>query len=366
MIKLRLIFYDGLSVITGETGAGKSILLGALGLILGNRADHSILKDSTKKCVVEGSFSIKNYSLKYFFEKHNLDYADDTILRREITGSGKSRSFINDTPCTLEIIKEIGVQLIDIHSQQQSLQINDASFQLKIIDALAGNQDLLVRYQSNFKRYDTLRKEIESFQIQLAEAKQKEDYLKFQFEELSQLNLKADENESLEQEQQRFANSEDILRALSLSQSLLAEKEDNIVDQVSSLKQSIAAAERYDQGFSELLIRVNSTLIELQDISAELEDKAQLFEYDEERHQFVEERLSEIHRIQKKHMCTHANELLDIQENIDAELLNLSHSDATLDKLNNKLVNTKSTLDEISESLSRSRLSVLHKFSSRH
>ena len=141
--RVEIDFYSGLSVITGETGAGKSILLGALGLILGNRADHSVLKDSSKKCIVEGSFKLENYALQKFFDENNLDYSDESILRREINGNGKSRSFINDTPCTLDVLKKLGVQLIDIHSQEQTLQINDATFQLKIIDSFAGSADLL-------------------------------------------------------------------------------------------------------------------------------------------------------------------------------------------------------------------------------
>ena len=360
--RVEIDFYSGLSVITGETGAGKSILLGALGLILGNRADHSVLKDSTKKCIVEGSFKLENYSLQKFFEDNNLDYSDESILRREISGNGKSRSFINDTPCTLDILKNLGVQLIDIHSQQQTLQINDSSFQLKIIDALANSSNLLKEYKVNFRNYLELKKKISAFQLEISEGKQQEDYLNFQFEELHKLNLKEGENETLEQEQRRFANSEEILRNLSLGQSLLSEKEENIVDQIASLKQLLAQTERYDESFVELLARVNSTLIELQDVASELEDKAQLFEYDPERHQFVEERLGEVHRLQKKHQCMDADDLIEKKENIESRLLGLNNSDEALRKLEVELKNLENTIDEQSNLLTKGRISVLDGF----
>ncbi|MDB9964427.1 DNA repair protein RecN [Vicingaceae bacterium] len=360
--RVEIDFHSGLSVITGETGAGKSILLGALGLILGNRADHSVLKDSTKKCIVEGNFKLENYSLQKFFDENNLDYSDESILRREINGNGKSRSFINDTPCTLDVLKKLGVQLIDIHSQEQTLQINDATFQLKIIDALACSADLFQSYKLNFKNYSDLKKKISSFQADLAEAKQQEDYLNFQFEELTKLNFQKGENETLEQEQMRFANSEEILRNLSLGQNLLSDKEENITDQLASLKQVLAQSERYDESFGELLTRVNSTLIELQDVASELEDKAQLFEYDPERHQYVEERLGEIHRLQKKHMCVNADDLIEKKESIQTQLLCLTNSDDALRKLEIELVKIETRLKDQSTQLTKGRVSVLEAF----
>tara|TARA_B110000046_G_scaffold57595_2_gene64437 strand:- start:117234 stop:118889 length:1656 start_codon:yes stop_codon:yes gene_type:complete len=360
--RVEIDFYSGLSVITGETGAGKSILLGALGLILGNRADHSVLKDSSKKCIVEGSFNLKNYSLQNFFEENNLDYSDESILRREMNGSGKSRSFINDTPCALDVLKKLGVQLIDIHSQQQTLQINDASFQLKIIDALANSGDVFKSYKLGFRSYLELKKNISTFQADLAEAKQQEDYLNFQFEELAKLNLQEGENETLEQEQRRFANSEEILKNLSLGQNLLSDNEENITDQLALLKQGLAQSERYDESFGELLRRVNSALIELQDIASELEDKAQLFEYDPERHQYVEERLGEIHRLQKKHLCVNADDLIDKKESIETQLLGATNSDEALKKLQIELVEIEKKIEEQSIQLTKGRISVLDTF----
>ena len=360
--KVEINFNGGLSVITGETGAGKSILLGALGLILGNRADHSVLKDHSRKCIIEGSFVLGNYALQKFFEEYNLDYEEISILRREINGNGKSRSFINDTPCTLEVLKKLGVQLIDIHSQRQTLQINDVNFQLKIIDALADNAKLLNEYQQNYSRFTTLKKQVAEFQIKIDEAKQQEDYLNFQFDELQKLDLKVGENEELEQEQNRFANSEEILRNLNHGQHLLTEKEDNIIDQLSSLKQVLTQSERYDKDFAELLERVNSVYIEIQDVARELESKPQLFEYDPERHQFVEERLGEIHRLQKKHLCTEPEELLVVKEKIEAELLNLSNSDGDLEKLTNEIGTLEATLKDQANKLSKERLLVLKGF----
>jgi DNA repair protein RecN (Recombination protein N) len=334
--QVEIDFSGGLSVITGETGAGKSILLGALGLILGKRADHSVLKDTSRKCIVEGVFDLRGYKLSVFFDKNDLDYSDSSILRREINGNGKSRSFINDTPCTLDVLKKLGSQLIDIHSQQQTLQLNDSQFQLKIVDALAGNDKLLSSYQKDFVVYQNLKTRIQSFEQELAEAKQQEDYLNFQFKELEELNLKVGENDVLEQEQKRFANSEDILKNLSEAQSLLTDKEDNIIGQLSALKQCMQQSEQYDSDFTELLGRVNSTLIELQDVSSEVEAKSQDFEYDPERHRVVEERLGDVHRLQKKHVCSDADALIEIKENKSLE--------KELDQIKEKLATQASKL----------------------
>lgn len=360
--QVEIDFYNGLSVITGETGAGKSILLGALGLILGKRADHSVLKDSNRKCIVEGTFKLKSYDLQAFFIEHNLDYSDESILRREINGNGKSRSFINDTPCTLEVIKKLGIQLIDIHSQQQTLQINDASFQLKIVDALANNSSLLVDYKLTFEGYQNVTKKLAEFKIHIAEAKQQEDYLNFQFEELDKLNLQPEENDKLEQEQSRFANSEEILRNLSLGQNILSDKEENIIDQLGTFKQTLVQSEKFDEDFTSLLERVKSTLIELEDVASELESKAQLFEYDPERHQFVEQRLGEIHRLQKKHNCTQADDLIQIKEEIETQLLGLNNSDEALEKLEKELEKLESQISKQCKLLTKSRVSVLRKF----
>ncbi len=360
--QVEIDFSGGLSVITGETGAGKSILLGALGLILGKRADHSVLKDTSRKCIVEGVFDLRGYKLSVFFDKNDLDYSDSSILRREINGNGKSRSFINDTPCTLDVLKKLGSQLIDIHSQQQTLQLNDSQFQLKIVDALAGNDKLLSSYQKDFVVYQNLKSRIQSFEQELAEAKQQEDYLNFQFKELEELNLKVGENDVLEQEQKRFANSEDILKNLSEAQSLLTDKEDNIIGQLSALKQCMQQSEQYDSDFTELLGRVSSMLIELQDVSSEVEGKSQDFEYDPERHRVVEERLGDIHRLQKKHVCSDADTLIEIKENIESQLLAVSNSDEQLKSLEKELDQIKEKLATQASKLTKKRKASLPSF----
>ena len=360
--QVEIDFSGGLSVITGETGAGKSILLGALGLILGKRANHSVLKDTSRKCIVEGVFDLRGYKLSVFFDKNDLDYSDSSILRREINGNGKSRSFINDTPCTLDVLKKLGSQLIDIHSQQQTLQLNDSQFQLKIVDALAGNDKLLSSYQKDFVVYQNLKTRIQSFEQELAEAKQQEDYLNFQFKELEELNLKVGENDVLEQEQKRFANSEDILKNLSEAQSLLTDKEDNIIGQLSALKQCMQQSEQYDSDFTELLGRVSSMLIELQDVSSEVEGKSQDFEYDPERHRVVEERLGDIHRLQKKHVCSDADALIEIKENIESQLLAVSNSDEQLKSLEKELDQIKEKLATQASKLTKKRKASLPSF----
>lgn len=357
--QVEIHFEKGLSVITGETGAGKSILLGALGLILGNRVDHSTLKDSSRKCIVEGTFDLSGYRLKAFFEKHDLDYADQSILRREVNGAGKSRSFVNDTPCTLEVMKLLGSQLIDIHSQQQSLLINDPLFQLSILDALAENQKSVLQYQQDYRAHQQLQIELKQAKEKVTESKKQEDYLNFQFQELESLNLQKGENEALEEEQNRFANSEEILRSLGQIQHIVSEREENLIGSFSTVKNLISKIKKYDTSFETLSERLNGLRIELEDISAEVEEKAASFEYHPERHQIVEDRLSEIHRLQQKHLLSEADDLLELKSEIEQQLLSITDSEGIIEKLEKQLSERRIALEEQSQSLTKRRLAVL-------
>ena len=349
----------GLSVITGETGAGKSILLGALGLILGKRADHTILKNKGRKCIVEGSFFIKDYPLKALFDKYDLDYSEESTLRREINGNGKSRSFINDTPCTLDVLKLIGGQLIDIHSQQQSKQINDPLFQLEVLDALAKNSELLQKYKLSYSIFKSLKIKFAEATAAALTLSKEQDFLNFQFKELESLDLKKGENEALEIEQIRFSNSEDVLNSLQQIQLLLEEDEDNLISKMGKLKQLISTVSKFDSGLDGFVERTQSLYLELQDMNSELSDKASDFEYQPERHQLVEERLGEIHRLHKKHGVESVEDLMELKNTLEEQLISISSSDERLDKLKQSIQGERNKLENFSSQLTKKRLAVI-------
>lgn len=361
--ELNIRFSEGLSVITGETGAGKSILLGALRLILGERADHSSLKNQSQKCIIEGSFDVKNYDLQTLFDDADLDYWEETIIRREISPQGKSRNFINDTPTTLEIMKRLGERLIDIHSQHQSLQINDADFQMNVIDALASNQKLRTDYSVAFKKYSELKKQLNQMTQEAAEAQKEEDYLRFQFEELEALNLQPGEVDSLEKEQEFLANSEEILRNFSQIDGILNQSEENALEKLRQVKLLMDQSSRYFDDMEAVNQRFQSSLIELEDIAQEISDKAENLEFDPNRQQLVEERLGEIHRLQKKHLMDGAEELISFKEELDSKLVDIANFDAQVEKLTKALKQAEEELDVWSKELSQSRLKVLETIS---
>jgi DNA repair protein RecN (Recombination protein N) len=357
--ELNIRFSEGLSVITGETGAGKSILLGALRLILGERADHSSLKNQSEKCIIEGVFSVKNYTLQALFEDNDLDYWEETIIRREISPQGKSRNFINDTPTTLEVMKRLGERLIDIHSQHQSLQINDPDFQLNVIDALASNHNLRLDYSTTFKQYSKLKKQLAEVTLEATEAQKEEDYLRFQFEELEALNLQPGEVQNLEKEQEFLANSEEILRNFSQIDGILSQSEENALEMLRQVKLLMDQSSRYFEDMEEMNQRYKSSLIELEDIAQEISTKAENLEFDPNRQQLVEERLGEIHRLQKKHSMDNAEQLVDFKEDLDQKLAELSSYDIQIEKLTKALNQSEFELKQVAQSLSKSRLKVL-------
>ncbi|MEQ8624534.1 MAG: DNA repair protein RecN [Vicingaceae bacterium] len=353
--QIKIDFDNGLSVITGETGAGKSILLGALSLILGNRADHDSLKDKTQKCIIEGAFDVSNYDLKSFFDHVELDYADNTIIRREINPQGKSRNFINDTPTTLGVMKSLGSRLIDIHSQHQSLKINDAVFQLEVLDALANNQTRLSNYQAIYSEFKQLSAKLDELRGEAAESKTQEDYLNFQFEELEALSLKEGEVEGLEIEQERFANSEEIINNMSQLITGLSQGETNVVDSLSQLKQLLSQTEKFDASLKEESERLTSLHIELLDLAAELESKAENFHHDPERQEIVEERLAEVHRLQVKHQLATADELIPLKIKLEQQLEAISTVDLQIIATEKELNKSKKDLEDLAIQLSKKR-----------
>jgi DNA repair protein RecN (Recombination protein N) len=342
--KLDVDFSDGLTIITGETGAGKSILLGALGLIAGNRADTQSLQDKTKKCIVEASFNIKEYVLKDFFWANELDYETITNIRREITPEGKSRAFINDTPVTLTQLKGLAERLVDIHSQHQTLTINGSEFQLSVVDAYAKHADTLTEYGTHYKQFKTLEKALNELIAKETQAKKDLDYFQFQFNELDEANLKAGEQLELEQELESLNNAEDIKLNLSKAAVGLNGGEQNLLSSLNEIKAILASIAKFKPEINELSTRITSSYIELKDISNELESIEQDIVYDPKRIEVLTAQLDSIYRLQQKHQVKTIEELIAIKDELSNKLLEFSSLESEIEK-------TKKELDTIQKQL---------------
>jgi DNA repair protein RecN (Recombination protein N) len=336
---------SGLTIITGETGAGKSILLGALGLIAGSRADTQALQDKTKKCIIEAIFTIKEYSLESFFMENELDYESQTTIRREINPEGKSRAFINDTPVTLNQLKELGERLIDIHSQHQTLSLNGNDFQLSVVDAFAKHADVLIEYQTNFKTFKTLERQLNELIERESQAKKDLDYYQFQFNELEDAGLKSGEQKELEQELETLSNAEEIKSSLSKAAFGLNGGEQNLLSSLNEIRIILNSIAKFKPEIAELSSRINSSYIELKDLGNELESIEEGIVYDPKRIEILNEKLDSIYRLQQKHQVKTIEELIEIKEAISNKLLDFSSLEAEIEKV-------KTSLDKLNKSLS--------------
>jgi len=323
----------GLNILTGETGAGKSIILGALSLILGQRAESKYFYNQEHKCIIEGFFHISEYHLKPFFDEQDLDYAEETILRREISADGKSRAFVNDTPVTLNVLKALGERLIDIHSQHATLEINTEDFQLMTLDSVGKNATLLNQYQETFRQYRQTNQRLKELLEEVKQAQTEADYHQFLFDELATAKLTAGEQESLEQEQNQLGHAEEIKRSLLGANLLLSEHEQPVIQSLKEALQQVQQAERYVPDLTELSQRLQSTLIEVKDISEEIERTEQSVLFDEDRLEAVNARLSLIYQLQQKHHVSTVEELLILQRELESKLLKLSSNDDEVAKL---------------------------------
>ncbi|HKR04771.1 MAG TPA: AAA family ATPase, partial [Bacteroidia bacterium] len=288
-------FSKGLTAITGETGAGKSILLGALGLILGNRADLQVLLKKEKKCIIEGEFNIEEYRLKDFFYNNELDYEAVTTIRREITPEGKSRAFINDTPVNLNILKELGIRLVDIHSQHETLTLNNSSFQLSVVDAFANHSKELNNCKLLFNDYVKLNSRLNELAEREKNAKADIDYYQFQFNELESANLKEGEKEEIEQELQTLSNAEEIKTGLSKASDTIHEGDSNILQQISFISSSLHSISKFNSKIAELALRIQTSYVELKDIASELETVQDEINFNPERIEIINDRLNVIY-----------------------------------------------------------------------
>ena len=345
----------GLGIITGETGAGKSILLGALGLMLGQRADVGELLDKKKKCIIEGVFDIRSYKMNEFFKERELDYEELCTIRREINPEGKSRAFVNDTPVNLSTLKELSSRLVDIHSQHESLLLGNRSFQLNVLDAYAGNQELIKSYKSNFSIWKNAEKELQLLLQEDAKSKSDLDYLNFQYNEISALKLKSGEQTQLESEQQKLEHGEDILEQLNHSLQLLRDGDENVIAQLSSIHQMISGLKKYDESYTQQSDRIHSVLIELKDLYSELEDANGNLQPDPKKLEQINERLSQIYHLQKKHNLNSVEELLSFEEELSQKLERISSFDDQIIRLKKELETKKSGLIKSGNSLTVSR-----------
>ncbi|MFA6277343.1 MAG: AAA family ATPase, partial [Pedobacter sp.] len=330
---LDIEFDQGLNIITGETGAGKSIILGALSLILGQRAESKYFFNQNKKCVIEGIFLLVDEKLKPIFEANDLDFFKESILRREISMDGKSRSFINDTPVNLTILKQIGEQLIDIHSQHATQEINDSDFQLLIVDSLANHASLLAKYRAGFKKLKQDNLQLKSLISNADEARSKQDYEQFLYNELEQAGLKEGEQEELEQELERLTHAESIKRSLLATTSLLTENE---ISGTSILKEAAAqlqSIEKFNPEINILYERLRSSIIELKDISDETASIEEKTLHSAERLTIIQQRLDVLYTLQQKHRVANNTELLAIQQQLEENLSQLIHSDEQIEEL---------------------------------
>ncbi len=360
---LEIDFEPGFSVITGETGAGKSIILGALSLILGQRADMKAIKKGESKCVIEGSFDVSAYDLRAFCEEKGIDYDPDSyILRREILSTGKSRAFINDSPVSLTDLKELGSQLIDIHSQHQNLLLSDTRFQMQVVDALAGNKDLLSRYQQAFHQYKQSERALAELREAVRKSKEEEDYLRFQIESLTEAALQEGEQEELENELETLTHAEDIKSALFKIHSLLSDDDKGIV---LGLKEGLNTSQQLAKVYArseEISERLQTAYIDLKDLASEMDKLANDVEFNPERLAFIESRLDLIYTLQKKYHVNTVSELLALYQEFKQKIENIESSDQQVETLEKEVHEKSEKVFALAKQLTDSRTSITDSF----
>ncbi|MFM1999238.1 MAG: hypothetical protein RL204_1185 [Bacteroidota bacterium] len=353
--KIELDLDKGLTAITGETGSGKSILLGAFSMLLGERADSKAIKNPELKCVVEGTFNLKGYALKSFFQKEDLDYDDNTTIRREIAPGGKSRSFINDTPVSLSTLKSIGEKLVDIHSQHENSILGARDFQFNIVDAFAQNESHLATYAEKFSFYKKKKNLLEELKLNEVKMKQDLDYFQFQLEELSKASLEEINQENLEQELETLTHAETIKTALNQIIDLLQNDDSNAINVLSTAKNSLSKLGSYNKQLEEFAQRLETSIIELKELNREIESFEEDVSLDPGRVEIVQEKLNQLYHLQQKHRITDVLSLIDLREEIALKVSNYSSIDEQIISLENEITFLKSELNALCEELSTSR-----------
>ena len=352
---LEINFSDKLSIITGETGAGKSILLGALGLVLGKRADLTSLKDKDQKCVIEANFKIATYNLQNFFSENDIDYDDTTIIRREILPSGKSRAFVNDSPINLNELQKLSEFLLDIHSQHQTQELSNEVYQLEILDAIANHQNVIVAYKIDLVAYKSTVNQLKKLHSEKDALSKEQDYNSFLLEELLAANLKADEQPELETIFEKLNNVEFIKEALDKSLLIANDEQIGIVQNLKEIKNAIQKIAGLSTDFKDVSERISSVLIEFEDINSEISKQTETLENDPEKLNFVNQKLQTIYALQKKHQVDSITDLLIIRNQLDNKVVAVGDLESQIEKLDLHLQQLTSQLESSANTISKNR-----------
>jgi DNA repair protein RecN (Recombination protein N) len=359
---LDIDLHEGFSVITGETGAGKSIILGAIGLLLGQRADGKTIKMGADKCVIEAQFELSRYHLETFFNENDIEYdACDTIVRRELLASGKSRAFINDTPVPLSMLKELGEQLVDIHSQHQNLLLQKQDFQLGVIDVIANDEQQLVAYRQSYERMQETSKKLAAMRNEIEQNRQRADFLQFQYEELSAANLKEGELEELEQKSDTMTHSEDIKSALYTADNALTADNQGIVGQLHTAATALKGIVKVYPDAEELSQRMDSCYIELKDMAQELGSRLENVEFDPAELDAINNRLDRLYDLQKKYHADTIGQLIVLRDELKQKLAAIENSDEAVEELQNKLNQLQATCRDLAAKLTKLRVQAAEK-----
>lgn len=336
--QLDIAFHSGFSVITGETGAGKSIILGAIGLLLGNRADSKQIKQGEKKCTIEAHFDLSHYGFESFFENNDIDFEpEDTIIRRELTASGKSRAFINDTPVSLQMMRILGEQLIDIHSQHQNLLLQKDDFQLNVVDIIAQDSTALSAYHSSYQHYKESLQRLSDLKEQIAKAQENEEFMRFQFNELESAGLVEGRQQELEQESETLSHSEDIKTAYFKADHLLNDDDNGIIYKLGESLDSLSNIENVYPKAKDVVQRLSSVHIELKDIASEVGSEVENIEFDPSRLDSINQQLDQLNTLEQKYHVSTEEELIEIRDNIAEQLQSIDNSDEELESLTKKV-----------------------------
>ena len=353
---LEIIPSGHLNIITGETGAGKSIMIGAVGLLLGKRADTKTLYNSDEKCIVEGIFDIGAYRLQTFFKEQDLDYSKETIIRREISPSGKSRAFINDTPVTLDVMRDLGSNLMDVHSQHDTLMLGSLNYQLSVVDTFAQNTYLVEDYSKIYQAYKKLKKDIFHLESEAAKLQKESDFNQFLYDELYAANLEPDEQVDLEEKLARLEHAEEIKSSIYEAIHLLLESEGSALEQIADVQKKISSLSNYSTHFQELNERLVSVLLELKDISREIEKESDIIEHDPQQAAEISDRLSLIYKLHQKHLVSDNRQLIEIMHDLATKVHRTLSLDTDIAELKKRLETTTGNLNDAAEKLSESRM----------
>ena len=359
--QLQVKFGEGLTIITGETGAGKSILLGGLGLVLGKRADLSSLKNKDEKCIIEAEFFIKNYNLEPFFKEQDLDFEKNTIIRREILPSGKSRAFINDTPVTLDVLSSLSEQLVDVHSQHQTLQLANNDFQFQVIDAVASNAENIIEYKDKLSVYHQTKNELRKLIDFQQEADKEHDYNSFLLKELQEANLVDGMLVELEADHERLNNIEEIKEKISYSIQLLSDEQSGVLSNLTEMKASLNKLSGYGSVYKGLYERINSSLIELDDAYSEIQQIEETLEADPKLLEQINSKLQVIYNLQKKHNALEVSELIKIKSELEEKVAITENLELNIKDKQLQVLKLEEILDVISAKIHDKRMGIMPK-----